>query len=192
MVEARVEIHYRRPPDRVQVFTQAVVDATPERTVTFLPRAGISRPSMAGGRVILEPDSPVVWFTYPGEWHDIGRFHLADGTFTGCYANLLTPVAMEGARWETTDLFVDVWVPAEGEPELLDVEELAEAVRAGWVDEAVAVRVRRHADELMGAARSGAWPPAEVQEWTLARVRERLGQSFGSITAAETRRFRST
>lgn len=170
----RVQIHYRRPPDRVQVYSQEVVDATGERIVTWLPQAGLPRPAMAGEEVILDTNAPVIWFTYPGKWHDIGRFHLADGSFTGCYANLLTPVVIEGPRWETTDLFLDVWVPAEGEPRILDEEELAEAVERGWVDAATAAHVRRHAAELLERAVRGEWPPAEVREWTLERVRERL------------------
>lgn len=170
----RVEIHYRRPPDRVQVFQQKVVDVTAERIITWLPRAGLPRPAMAGDRVILDPEAPVIWFTYPGKWHDIGRFHLADGSFTGCYANLLTPVVMEGSRWETTDLFLDVWVPAEGEPLILDEEDLAEAVERGWVDVATAAHVRGHAAELLEGAVRGDWPPREVREWTLERVLARL------------------
>ena len=142
----RVAIHYRRPPDRLQIYSQEVVDANPERVITWLAEAGIRRPAKAGDRVILGPESPVIWFTYPGKWHDIGRFHLPDGTFTGYYANLLTPVVMEGPRWETTDLFLDVWVPAEGEgePLLLDEDELAEAEERGWVDAATAAHVRAH------------------------------------------------
>ena len=39
----------------------------------------------------------MVWTTYRGDvWHDVGRFHLADGTFTGYYANILTPVGIDG------------------------------------------------------------------------------------------------
>lgn len=175
MARERVTIHYRRPPDRLQLFEQEIVHRTPEVTVTYLARAGLSRPAMAGARVILEPESPVVWFTYPGEWHDVGRFHLAGGEFTGYYANLLTPVVMEDTRWETTDLFLDVWVPDEGEPELLDEAELAEAVERGWVAETTAARAREHAEALLRGARDGSWPPAHVWEWTLERARARLG-----------------
>ena len=175
MARQRVTIHYRRPPDRLQLFEQEIVHATPEVTITYLARAGLERPALAGERVILEPDAPVVWFTYPGEWHDVGRFHLAGGEFTGYYANVLTPVAMHGSRWATTDLFLDVWVPIEGDAELLDQEELAEAVERGWVDAATAARARDHAETLLSGAREGSWPPAHVREWTLERERARLG-----------------
>jgi uncharacterized protein len=192
MGAATVEIHYHRPPDRVQRFEQEVVVRTPEWTATYLHEAKIERPVQAGGTVILEPGSPVVWFTYPGEWHDVGRFHLAGGRFTGYYANILTPVSMAEDRWETTDLFLDVWLPPEGDAMLLDEEELAEAEERGWVDGSTAARARRHAAELIEAAGRGAWPPEHVRDWTLERARARLGYaSLGSSTEADTSRFRS-
>lgn len=170
-----VTIYYRRPPDRLDIFEQAVVERAPAWIATYVASVELKRPVTAGGRTILEPGAPIVWFTYPGVWHDIGRFHLADGEFTGIYANLLTPVAIDGDRWETTDLFLDVWVPVDGEPTLLDEDELEEALLRGWVDAQTAERVHEHARDLLDGAATGDWPPQHVHEWTLERVRERLG-----------------
>lgn len=177
MSAGSVRIHYRRPPDRLDIFEQAVIEATPRCTVTWMPEAGVRRPVTAGGQVILEPGAPVIWFTFPGLWHDIGRFHLRDGTFTGYYANILTPVEMEEDRWETTDLFLDVWLPDEGEPMLLDEEELDGAEREGWVTSGTARTARAHASRLLAAAREGSWPSADVRAWTLERARSRVDQS---------------
>lgn len=177
MGDDTVHIHYRRPPDRLELFEQLIVAERDDCTVTFMPAATIPRPVRVDERTILEPGAPVVWFTYPHQWHDIGRFHLRDGRFTGCYANVLTPVAMQGRRWETTDLFLDVWVPDGGTPVLLDEEELADAERRGWVPPETANRAREHARGLLAEAGRGRWPPAHVGEWTLERVLARLGQS---------------
>lgn len=177
-----ISIRYLRPPDRVQVFEQRLVarlgpaDAGP--VVTFLPRAGVKEPSVVDGRVTLEPDSPIVWFTFPGRRHDVGRFHLADGTFTGWYANVLEPVlGVEGEDWTTTDLFLDVWLAAgrPTQPRLLDEDELDEALANGWVAPETARSAREEAESLMRAARAGAWPPRAAVEWTLERVRTELG-----------------
>src|SRR5690606_26580029 len=142
--------------------------------VTLLEKADIADSSRIGGRVVLEPGSSIVWFTYPDRWHDIGRFHLRDGTFTGFYANILTPVVMEGLRWTTTDLFLDVWMDPEGGVETLDEDELDAAVAAGWVDATTSARARQEAADLVSAAERGAWPPPEVREWTLGRARESI------------------
>lgn len=138
--------------------------------MTYLPAAGVSDPVTVAGSPVLEAASPVVWFTFPGEWHDIGRFHLPDGTFTGYYANILTPVRVDCDDWHTTDLFLDVFVTPAGEVHVLDVDELAEAERRGWIDRRLAGRARLEADRLARAARAGAWPPYLVTAWTLERA----------------------
>ncbi len=166
-----VEIRYRRLPDREQVFRQARVADLDGFVVTLLEAAELKRAVVVDGRTVLEPGAPVVWFTYPGRWHDVGRFHLRDGTFTGVYANVLTPVVMEGDCWATTDLCLDVWRGADGRVEVLDEEELRQAEREGWVDADTAARARHEAATLAAAARRGEWPPAHVGDWTLERAR---------------------
>jgi predicted RNA-binding protein associated with RNAse of E/G family len=169
-----VAIHYRRPPDRLEVFDQRVLLETEEYVVTIMDAAKLEKPVQVEQRVVLEAGSRVIWFTYPGQWYDIGRFHLADGTFTGIYANILTPVRMEGAHWETTDLFLDVWAGADGVVRVLDQAEFEQAVEAGLIDPATAATARGHAETLALAARQGVWPPEHVSEWDLERVRQRL------------------
>lgn len=176
-----VEIHYLRPPARRSVFRQLLVHREGGCIITLMERTPLARPVFAAGNVILEPEAPVVWFTFEDAWHDVGRFHTAAGTFTGYYANLLTPVKFRAPLvWETTDLFLDLWLAADGPAMLLDEDELAEAVVAGWVDEAAAASVRTEADRLMRAAASGAWPPIEVRSWTLERARATLARRYGT------------
>lgn len=172
-----VRIHYRRLPAREQVFEQAVLHETADCVVTFLEGAPVTEAVRVDGRIILEPGSPVIWFTYPERWYDIGRFYLADGTFAGTYANILTPVQMHGRRWNTTDLCLDVWLGADAEVQILDQEEFAEAVAQEWIGEATARIARNQADALVADARSGHWPPRDVVVWTLERARARLAES---------------
>jgi predicted RNA-binding protein associated with RNAse of E/G family len=124
-----------------------------------------------GEETVLAPGSPAVWFTFPGEWHDIGRFHRPDGAFTGFYANVLTPVRVEGDAWHTTDLFLDVFLAPGGRLALLDADELDGAERTGAVAPADARRARVEADRLLRAAAAGTWPPPIVHAWPLDRAR---------------------
>jgi predicted RNA-binding protein associated with RNAse of E/G family len=168
----RVRIHYRRPPDREQIFDQRVVARTADCVITLLDAAHLARPMRIGGEVALEAGSPIVWFTFPGLWHDIGRFHTAAGEPTGLYANVLTPVQFVAHdRWETTDLFLDVWLDRSGHVQLLDEDELDAALLAGWIDAATGAVARAEAARILDAAAGGDWPPAIVREWTLARAR---------------------
>jgi predicted RNA-binding protein associated with RNAse of E/G family len=172
--DATVEIHYTRPPSRLTIFEQRLVHRTAGCIVTLLEHTPLTRPLDVEGRTILEPGSPVVWFTFEGLWHDIGRFH-AGGAFTGWYANILTPVRFHTPRvWETTDLFLDVWLGADADgARLLDEDELLDAVQRGWVREDVARQARSEAGRVLAAAATGAWPPRIARTWTLERARRR-------------------
>jgi predicted RNA-binding protein associated with RNAse of E/G family len=138
------------------------------------------------GEVALEMGSDAVWFTFPGRWHDIGRFHRSDDTFTGIYANILTPpVLKEDGNWETTDLFLDVWVDPDGVLSVLDEDQLEEALVKGWVTGEVAARAREEAAWIEEEHRAGRWPPPIVSEWTLAKARQ--ASSSSTTQAAQSR-----
>jgi uncharacterized protein len=170
-----VDIHYHRPPDRTQIFRQHLVHDTPEVKVTLATDLSFEPPIRIQDEIVLETGSDAVWFTMPGAWHDIGRFHRADGTFTGIYANIITPCAFETATlWRTTDWYLDVWIDADGRVAILDESEFAEAIENGLVDGATEVRVRDEAVRLKSLAEAGEWPPPIVHEWTLERARRAM------------------
>jgi len=167
-----VHIHYRRPPDREEVFTQHLLWDAPDVKVTLAENVPFDSPIRIHGEVALENGSAAIWFTLPGRWHDLGRFHRADGTFTGIYANILTPpVIHPGGVWETTDLFLDVWVDLEGRLSVLDEDQFREAVERGWVTPREAQMASREVEGIRREHTAGSWPPEVVEEWTLERVR---------------------
>jgi len=178
-----VRILYLRPPDRREVFVQRLLLDTDEVKVTLAESVPFDPPIRIEGRVALEKGSDAVWFTFPGQWHDIGRFHRADDRFTGIYANILTPplIRPEGI-WETTDLFLDIWVNPRGRLTVLDEEQLREAEARGWVSHTDADRARQEVRRIEGEFRAGRWPPPVVDEWTLERARSvsRTGQASGA------------
>ena len=168
-----VDIRYGRINAPLSVYRLLVLESRPDAVVTFQPRTPIHEPIVADGMTILEPGSPVIWFTFPGKWHDIGLFHRTNGALTGLYANILTPVAFVDERsWTTTDLCLDVWVPRWGPVALMDGDELDEAERSGRIQRESADRARTEARTLIHAQRAGKWPPPEISEWSLARALE--------------------
>lgn len=179
MTAPTVEIHYRRPPDRVRVYEQRLLVDGPDVKITYQPETPLGKPLRIADVVVLEPGSPAVWFTFPGVWHDIGRFHTIDGAFTGLYANILTPPVMstfEGStrRWDTTDLFLDVWSGPGGHLEVLDRHEFDDARRRGWIDDDTAADALAEVDRIVDRARRGLWPPPVVEAWSLERARVAL------------------
>jgi predicted RNA-binding protein associated with RNAse of E/G family len=171
-----VHIHYLRPPDRKTLYVQRLLGVFDGALVTLARDLSFDPPLRIGGEVALESGSLALWFTLPGFWHDIGIFHRSDGHRTGIYANILTPPLIthggDGHRWDTTDLFLDVWIPEDGEPVLLDRDQLRDAEANSWVTGGTARRAEREGLDLLERARSGVWPTAQVMEWTLERALE--------------------
>ena len=168
---SRVTIHYLRPPDHVEIFREPVVHRSPEAVVTLSRGVRASPPMEMDGRIVLETGSDIVWFTFPRLWHNIGRFHTAEGAFTGFYANVLTPVEMlPGRVWHTTDLFLDVWMEPGKAPRLLDEDELEAALDSGALEAETARRAREEAKRILELARAGRWPPPVVLDWTRRRA----------------------
>ena len=171
-----VSIHYLRPPGREQVFRQTLLHDQGGVQVTLSRALELDSPLVIDGRVALEPGSDAVWFTFRGAWHDIGLFHLADGTPTGLYANILTPPRiLPGHVWHTVDLFLDLWLPPAGEIEVLDREEFDEAVEKGWIDQATRAAALAEVERILRARELGTWPPAVVGEWSRARALRVVG-----------------
>ena len=166
-----ITIRYGRIGKPLAIYRLYVLESRPEAVVTFQPRTPIDGPIVVDGLTILEPRSPVIWFTYPNKSYDIGLFHRTNGAFTGQYANILTPVEFIDERaWATTDLCLDVWMPRFGDVQLLDEAELDEAEAGGLIRKALADRARDEAAALMFASHAGSWPPRETREWSLARA----------------------
>jgi len=178
-----IRIHYLRPPDHHTVYRQHLVHEDGRVKVTLARNLPFEPPLRIREEVALEQGSDAVWFTFPGAWHDIGRFHRADGTFTGIYANIITPCVFQpGGDWETTDLFLDLWIPARSlaspdtgsaqdpGPFLLDAEELDEAESSGHLPPRLVQAARAEARDLLRRAAAGRWPPPIVHAWTRERA----------------------
>ncbi len=166
-----VTLHYHRPPDRTDVFRQQLLFADDAVLVTYLAHTPMKRPFVVAGAVGLEDGAPAIWFTFPGRMHDVGRFHSASGEFTGLYANIMQPIERRSRlEWRAVDLFLDVWIPVGGEPRIVDEDELTEAAAKGWIDGQTHAAALAEAAQIVALHREGAWPPAIVNEWTLARV----------------------
>jgi len=167
-----VEIHYLRPPADLRVYRQELIYETGTVKVTLARFGDRSHaPLVIGDEIALDGGAQAIWFTFPGLWHDIGIFHRLDGTPTGIYANMISPCLFgPGGVWETTDLFLDLWIPGKTTEEwdaihLLDAEELNHAESLGSVSPDWARRARHEAGRLQTGFREGSWPPPIVTTW---------------------------
>jgi len=173
-----VRIHYHRTDRGTTLYHERLVVDRADVKVTVLDDYQ-GRDAFAGDTLILAAGAPVVWFVFPGLCRDVGRFHLADGTFTGWYTNLRAPIVMRGSDWFCTDLFLDHWLPADGGAGIwLDEDEFDHGIDAGLLsaDDAAIARAERAAvDEALA---TGQWPPALARDLDLASALARLDRRF--------------
>jgi predicted RNA-binding protein associated with RNAse of E/G family len=168
-----IRIHYHRPDRGTTIFVEHLVLDTPDVKVTLLD-AYDGRDAHAGDRLILSAGAPVVWFVFPRLCRDVGRFHLADGTFTGWYTNFRAPLRIEGGDWYCTDLFLDHWLPADGGTAAwLDEDELEAATRAGLMEPAHLPLIAAERTAVDRALADGTWPPDVARAIDLHEARRR-------------------
>lgn len=165
-----VRYEYRRPGKEPTYYEEwLIVDRADVKVLLLDPYVG--KAVRVEGRPILDPGAPIVWYVFPGRWYDIGRFHRADGTLTGWYTNLCRPAVTHGERWIGEDLFLDHWQWVDGSRAWLDEDELADAVRDGWIDHDTLARIELERQEIERFGAVGAWPPAIAREIDLAEAR---------------------
>ncbi len=166
----QINYEYRRPGKATTEFVEWLVLDRADAKVLLLEE--YTGPEVrVDGVPILASGAPIVWYIFPERWHDIGRFHLADGTHSGWYTNLCLPVEIGPERWVGNDLFLDLWQPAHGEPQWLDEDELDQAVRSRLIDPATRRRIQNERTMIELQVKQGAWPPPVARDVDLAQAR---------------------
>jgi len=94
--------------------------------------------------------------TQPGDAFSVFLFD------DGWYVNLEQPQQRTRLGFDYEDELLDVWVPYGGEPELLDEDELDEAVRRGFTSADGAAEIRAKAERVIAEP---PWPTG-WEEWT--------------------------
>ena len=82
-------------------------------------------------------------------------FHHEDGSFRGWYVNLEQPQQRTPLGFDFEDELLDIWVERGKEPELLDEDELDEAVRRGYFKAQRAAEIRAKAERILA---NPPWP----------------------------------
>ena len=164
-----IHFEYHRPGIGTTVYEELLVLDRPD--VKVLLQEGYSGPDVdVGDARVLDSGAPIIWFIFPESWHDIGRFHLNSGTFTGWYTNLCRPVQFDEDKWIGNDLFLDLWQFPDGTPVWLDEDELDDAVKAGIVDRALEKQVLNQKTLIDLQVSLNAWPPPIARDIDLSQV----------------------
>ncbi len=142
-----------------------VVEDRPDLLVSFLPTGapfGFLDGDWPGGRHPWHDRSGwkghgVLMLQRPGESHAIWHFwEEPDRRFAGWYVNFQQPFERTAIGYDTLDLELDIWIPADGDWQWKDAEVLDERVHEGRFTQAEVDGVRRDGERLaadLGAGR---------------------------------------
>jgi hypothetical protein len=87
--------------------------------------------------------------TPAGAAFSVFLFDDYEGNFRGWYVNLEQPQRRTSRGFDYEDELLDIWIAKRHEPELLDEDELDEAVRRGFVSPERATEIRAKAERLL-------------------------------------------
>jgi uncharacterized protein len=162
---AGFRFEYVRPGQETQIFNSTLLHAD-HNSIILTHTVNPSRPIRHFGETVGDTGYEAVWFLFKGKPYDVARFYRPDCTFTGYFVDVLEPVEWEGSDAGTlqplVDLFLDLWIAPDGRFQLMDEDELEDAVHRGFIGRAKAKVARTVANELAEATQAGTFPPAFV------------------------------
>jgi len=117
------------------------------------------------GEVVLAPGFQIVFFELKGKWFSVGKIRNLEGRHTGYYCDIVTPfLPLEDGGIELTDLFLDLWVSPHLRYEVLDEEELRDALEKGWIGKELYERANKELAKLINLVKGGKFPPRAIKD----------------------------
>lgn len=93
----------------------------------------LEKPWREGDTIIAEPGYKWLTRWEVGKPYVVNKFYDEVGKHIGTYCDVARPVRRIDGGFEFDDLYLDVWQAAGKDPAILDEDELAEALLAGYV-----------------------------------------------------------
>jgi len=163
-----VTIQYRRLPNRLRHF-RGILRAESKDWLVIEHQLRMRSPKRIFGRTAVSDRYLALWFIRRGKWYDIGKFYNKKGKFAGYYCDIIRPVAklLSNASKTSiiTDLFLDLWIGADGRRLVLDEDELRIALAKHIISTRLARRARIELLTLLQAAQAGHFPPRYVRRF---------------------------
>lgn len=107
------------------------------------------KPWNQGDTIIAKPGYKWISRWEEGENYIMTKMLDEKGNLVGFYCDICDPVRKNEDGFESNDWYLDVWKPANQLPQLLDEDELEDAIEAGYLTEEQANIARQIASQLM-------------------------------------------
>lgn len=144
-----IELHFHRPGKASRIFREGFIedDGMRLRTLSIVPPEFAQSWSRSYQREGFIAEGSLI--------HSVRKYHFYQEYFgimelfdpnqavLGWYVDIATPLEHRGGIYHRTDLFLDLWLGADGQVRELDLEEFAGAVRAGVISKELEEAARR-------------------------------------------------
>jgi predicted RNA-binding protein associated with RNAse of E/G family len=117
------------------------------------------------GDLVLAPGFQMIYFELMGKWFGVGKVRNLRGKHTGYYCDIVTPPRLiEDGGVELTDLFLDLWVSPDLRYEVLDEDELEDALSKGLITKGLYEKAKKELRKLVAIVEQGKFPPRNVKD----------------------------
>ena len=146
-------VHILRTPAPRLVYAASVLFDDGDHIIVRAPWQEVADRDV--GYVLFQRGDQWTEHYWRSRWYSVKEIHGADGTFKGWYCDVARPLQVRGDRLYSEDLYLDVWVSADGRTVLrLDEDEFAASGLAER-DPAGATAAERAFEELVRLAHRG-------------------------------------
>jgi len=166
----RLHVRYLRLPDQaLEMYDELVFKS--ERVVVGKSHVSSAHSLKFDGRTVLRAGFPITYFELIGKWFSVVKVRNLRGRHTGYYCDIATPPRLlRDGTLEFTDLFLDLWVSPDLNYRVLDVDELEEALRKGWITWRLYEKARIELRKLVSMVEQRSFPPQCIK-----RLEDKLG-----------------
>jgi predicted RNA-binding protein associated with RNAse of E/G family len=160
----KLHLRYIRLPSQVLELYDDLVYRS-ERVIVGKSQITSAHSVMFDGELVLASGFEIVYFDFVGKWFSVGKIRNVQGKHTGYYCDIVTPPKIsEDGGVELTDLFLDLWVSPDLRYELLDEEELENALHEGWITKHLYEKAWEELEQLLEIVKQGEFPPYPVKQ----------------------------
>jgi len=156
----------KKPPDKtIEIKTLVLC----ENTDVLIVKSKLINPSknlIIGNKTVLEKGFSAIFFEFKRKYYGIAKIFNRNRELTGFYCNINTPIKRFENGYQTTDLFLDLWVYPEGKQYIiLDEDEFEESVKKNWIDEKLAQKASKTLTQIIDMVKNDEFPPKSVKEY---------------------------
>lgn len=157
---------YIRLPDKIAELNTELLYENKDILIVKSKLINPSKDLILENKTVLRKGFDAIFFEFKREYYGIAKIYNRKKEFTGYYCNINTPVKRFENGYQTTDLFLDLWVYPDGKQYIiLDEDEFEDALKENWIDEKLTQKAKRSLEQIINIVKNDKFPPKFVKDY---------------------------